>query len=325
MPHDNQFEFDVFISYSSKDQDWVEQTLLPRVEQAGVKVCIDFRDFKLGRASLLNMQDAVRNSRHTVLVLTENWFGSQWTLFESVLTATNDPAGLQQRTIPLRLRKSEMPQDADFIANLTYVDFSRADREDLAWRQLLTALGKPPKIEPPPSAAHGHSRTVATEAHGSASVGVKVIKRDEHNEQNKDDAPKSPHGSADGGAGRDRPLFGPNDFIKWTDYTEDYFYNAIWRWEYRPQMGNQEPRNISGWCPECDRPLEPLQGVGIGEGGVHCSVFVCRAHPLRQYFIPAGNGLDYYDGIRKLIREKLANDQWREVVKHQMDVRRGLI
>ncbi len=113
------------------------------VEQAGVKACIDFRDFKAGRSALFNMQDAVRHSRHTLLVLTENWFGSQWTLFESVLGATTDPAGLQQRTIPLQLRKCEVPENADFIAALTYVDFTRADREDLAWRQLFTALIPP--------------------------------------------------------------------------------------------------------------------------------------------------------------------------------------
>ena len=141
MPNENQFEFDVFISYSSKDEEWVVNTLLPRVEQAGVKASIDFRDFKPGRSALFNMQDAVRHSRHTLLVLTENWFGSQWTLFESVLGATKDPAGLQQRTIPLLLRKCEVPENADFIAGLTYVDFTRADREDLAWRQLFTALG----------------------------------------------------------------------------------------------------------------------------------------------------------------------------------------
>jgi tetratricopeptide (TPR) repeat protein len=149
MPHDDQFEFDVFISCSSKDEDWVEKTLLPRIEQAGVKVCIHYRDFKPGRPALFNMQDAVRDSRHTLLVLTENWFGSEWTLFESVLTATRDPAGIQQRTIPLQLRKCELPENADFIAALTHVDFTRLDREDIAWRQLLTALGKPPEPEPP--------------------------------------------------------------------------------------------------------------------------------------------------------------------------------
>jgi TIR domain len=143
-----EYEFDVFISYSHKDEEWVTKTLLSRLEKAKLKVCIDFRDFKPGKPSLSNMQHAVRRSQRTLLVLTANWFDSEWTLFESILVATKDPAGLQPRMIPLRLEQCRMPEEADFIAALTYVDFTRPDREVLAWRQLLTALGRPPELEP---------------------------------------------------------------------------------------------------------------------------------------------------------------------------------
>lgn len=152
MAEEQKFEFDVFISYSSKDEQWVTETLLPRLEQGGVKACIDFRDFKPGWTSLHNIQHGVRHSRHTLLVLTENWFSREWTVFESFLSGTNDPTGMRQRTIPLLLRKSEPPETADFITALSYVDFTRADRADIAWRMLFTALGKPPEPEPPQQA-----------------------------------------------------------------------------------------------------------------------------------------------------------------------------
>src|SRR4029453_12588347 len=35
---------------------------------AGLKVCIDYRDFKLGLASQINMEEAAKNSRHTIAV-----------------------------------------------------------------------------------------------------------------------------------------------------------------------------------------------------------------------------------------------------------------
>ena len=108
-------------------------TLLPRLEEAGLRVCIDFRDFLAGKAALFNMQDAVKQSRHTVLVITEHWVASEWTLYEAILSRTKDPAGLQQRTIPLRLRPCELPES---ISMLTWVDFVRPDREEIAWRQL---------------------------------------------------------------------------------------------------------------------------------------------------------------------------------------------
>ena len=121
-------------------------TLLPRLEGAGLRACIDFRDFVAGKPALINMQDAAENSRHTLLVLTPAWVASQWTLYESLLTRTEDPAGLERRTVPLRLQPCDIPR---FISMLTWVDFTRPDREDMAWTQLLTALGAPPVQEAP--------------------------------------------------------------------------------------------------------------------------------------------------------------------------------
>jgi len=142
VARDPAFKYDVFISYSHADEDWVEHTLLKRLEDAGLRASIDFRDFAVGRPAILNMQDAAMQSRHTVLVITQDWIKSEWTLFESLLTRTKDPAGLTQRTIPLRLQAVELP---DFISMLTWVDFTRADRQAIAWRQLFTALGAPGK------------------------------------------------------------------------------------------------------------------------------------------------------------------------------------
>jgi len=92
------YEYDVFISYSSKDKAWVRGELLKGLEKAELKVCIDCRDFTPGKAALFNMQDAVRKSRKTLLVISSNWFKSEWTFYESLLSHTKNPAGLQART-----------------------------------------------------------------------------------------------------------------------------------------------------------------------------------------------------------------------------------
>lgn len=141
---DDSFAYDVFVSYSTHDRAWVRETLLPALEQAGLTVCIDYRDFVPGRPAILNMQDASQQSRHTLLILTPNWVASEYTLYESLLTRTRDPAGLSRRTIPLRLQPCDLPE---FIAMLTYVDFTDPDDLEIAWRQLLTGLGAPPPQE----------------------------------------------------------------------------------------------------------------------------------------------------------------------------------
>jgi len=67
-----EYEFDVFISYSSHDKVWVRGELLKRIEQAGLKAFIDFRDFTRGAPSIKEMARGVRNCRKTLLILTQN-------------------------------------------------------------------------------------------------------------------------------------------------------------------------------------------------------------------------------------------------------------
>lgn len=137
---ETEFKYDVFISYSHKDEEWVVDTLLLALENAGLKVCIDFRDFVPGKPSRHNMRDACKESKYTVLVMTPAWMASEWTSFESLLTFLHNPAGKHQRTVPIMLEKCDIPED---IQIFTYVDFLRKDREAIAWKQLFTALGKP--------------------------------------------------------------------------------------------------------------------------------------------------------------------------------------
>lgn len=131
--------YDVFISYSNKDADWVRGTLLPALEGAGLRAYIDYRDFEIGTPSLVNMERGVEGSRHTLVVLTPHWLSSEWTEFESLLVGTADPAGRRRKLIPLMLERCTLPPR---IAMLTYVDFTQGDL-DLAWQRLLRGLGAP--------------------------------------------------------------------------------------------------------------------------------------------------------------------------------------
>jgi hypothetical protein len=54
---DKKGEFDVFISYSSKGKEWVRGELLRRIEGAGLKAFIDFRDFTRGAPSIAEKEN----------------------------------------------------------------------------------------------------------------------------------------------------------------------------------------------------------------------------------------------------------------------------
>lgn len=146
MSSEHVFEFDVFISYSSKDKDWVRGELLTKIEQAGVKACIDFRDFTRGAPGIKEMERAVEQSRKTLLILTPNYIESGWAEIENIMAGVLDPANRDLRLLPLL--KADCKRSPRITA-LTHIDFTEAADHDLAWRQLLTALGRAPEPEPP--------------------------------------------------------------------------------------------------------------------------------------------------------------------------------
>jgi tetratricopeptide (TPR) repeat protein len=140
------FDYDVFISYSSRDKAWVRGELLERIEKAGLRACIDFRDFKRGALSISEMERGVLKCRKTLAVLTPSYVQSDWAEIENIMVQTLDPANRNLRLIPILKLECEKPLR---IGALTHIDFTDGADLDLAWRQLLTALGKPPDPVPP--------------------------------------------------------------------------------------------------------------------------------------------------------------------------------
>jgi hypothetical protein len=137
MAPETNYRYDVFISYSHQDADWVWKQLLPRLEGAGLRVCIDTRDFEIGTPSLVNMESAVDRSRHTLLVLTPAWVESEWTDFESLLGGTSDPAGRRRKLFPLMLEDCEPPRR---ISGLTWAEFRQPDEHVDQFDRLLRQL-----------------------------------------------------------------------------------------------------------------------------------------------------------------------------------------
>ncbi len=129
--------YDVFISYSHTDAAWVWDWLVPRLKDAGLKVCTDQESFDIGVPSLKNMANAVAASRHTLLVLTEAWVKSQWTRYEALLAQTKDPSGWLQHTLPL-LRQPCVPPAP--ISIFTYADLTGKLDSEAEFAKLLDAI-----------------------------------------------------------------------------------------------------------------------------------------------------------------------------------------
>ena len=103
------FRYDVFLSYSHRNKDWVRGWLVPHLKDAGLKVCIDHESFTPGAPLMTEMERAALESRKTVCILTPEYLQSEWTEFENIMVQTGDPAARQRRLIPLLLSPCALP------------------------------------------------------------------------------------------------------------------------------------------------------------------------------------------------------------------------
>src|ERR1700674_4938155 len=103
--------FDVFVSYRQHDPEksWVRKTLVPKLEAAGLKACVDYRDFRLGGVLIEEMQRAVLQSRYSLAVLTPADLQSNFTECEN-LTAQHLGLEKGQRCLLAVMREECNPE-----------------------------------------------------------------------------------------------------------------------------------------------------------------------------------------------------------------------
>ena len=132
--------YDVFISYSRADADWVWKWLIPRLSNVGLQVATE-RDFGIGAPELVNVEQVVQASRRVLLVLTPAWVRDGWANFGALLAQHGDPTGQRPRVLPVLLAPCELPTR---LSILTRADFTGAEDVEQEFARLLRALGREP-------------------------------------------------------------------------------------------------------------------------------------------------------------------------------------
>ena len=132
---DVEYEYDVFICYSSQDKTWVRKTLLPTLQNHNLQVCIDYKDFAPGSHIIKNISDAIDRSRKTIAVLSPDYVVSAWCNEElqMALSRIED----RHQVIPLMYRMCKVP---NFLHHRTYLDWCNPDIKPMFWEQLIKAI-----------------------------------------------------------------------------------------------------------------------------------------------------------------------------------------
>ncbi|CAH1263388.1 TLR1 [Branchiostoma lanceolatum] len=143
--HGQEFQYDFFVSHSSKDADWVDFALLPAMEaDLGFKGCVADRDFVPGKSVIDNIIYSIENSYKTLLILTPNFVTSEWCKYETQQALMESLKCKTGRVIPIMLRDCQVPAS---VRTITYLDVSRDAIGSYDWLKLKKALEERPPIE----------------------------------------------------------------------------------------------------------------------------------------------------------------------------------
>ena len=136
--------YDVFISYrhGGADADIARQ-LLDALEADGYAVAIDERDFPANASFLQEMERCIRESRHTVAIISSRYLQSGHCEEEAIVCKVLDMGQRRRRLIPFVIEKVPMPA---WLFGIVGIDCTTADPLVDPIEKLKSTLGPPLRL-----------------------------------------------------------------------------------------------------------------------------------------------------------------------------------
>jgi hypothetical protein len=139
------FRYDAYVSYVDQEPDatWVWETLVPRLEQANLKVAVSGDVEEPGVARVVNVERGIRQAKRTVVVLSEAYLADHMADFENVLAQT---MGIQEgsyRLLPVKIAPIDAGDLPTRLSMLTTLDVSHPRRAEREFERLVRALQGP--------------------------------------------------------------------------------------------------------------------------------------------------------------------------------------
>ncbi len=131
----------VFISYRHQQAEWVRTTLYPVLSAGGAEVVVDYKQFAASVAVRRQMKAAQNRADVQLLVLTPDYFQSNYCLEEMKRAFALDPDFSKGVVLPVLLERCELPAQIRKYQPL-YVDLAGERQQSAeAWQLLMERCG----------------------------------------------------------------------------------------------------------------------------------------------------------------------------------------
>jgi hypothetical protein len=146
VPRDEEgFRYDAYVSYVDKEPDanWVWDTLVPQLEDGGLRIAVSGDVEEPGVARVVNVERGIKQAKRTVIVLSEAYLADYVADFENVVAQT---MGIQEgsyRLLPVKIEavdQDQLPVRLGMLTTLNLIHPRRAERE---FGRLVRALKGP--------------------------------------------------------------------------------------------------------------------------------------------------------------------------------------
>lgn len=143
-PPGDDARYDLFLTYALEDDDdsaWARRVAIPFLEQLGLRVCHEKRDFSLTLTRLRSTELAIAESRYTAAVFSPAYLARRFEDYQAMLAAHAAIEQREPRFIPLVRKPCELALHQRMTAAL---DVSRDDEVPAALQRLALAVRQPP-------------------------------------------------------------------------------------------------------------------------------------------------------------------------------------
>jgi uncharacterized caspase-like protein len=139
------FRYDAYISYVENERDsaWVWKTLVPRLEKADLRIAVSGDVEEPGADRVVNIERGIRQSKRTVIVLSEAYLADNMATFQNVLGQT---LGIQEgtyRLLPIMIGSVDQNQLPVRISMMTMLNFQSPSRLEREFERLIQAIQSP--------------------------------------------------------------------------------------------------------------------------------------------------------------------------------------